>query len=343
MIDNIKIYFPKTIFNGKDNCWKFERKINKYTNEYRYTKYTFSNSHSLVLHFNTNKKHITIMGSLRKWYLGKTSLVDLTSEQFMKVSSLLANSLNMSLDEFNRGKITQCEIGLNIRTQTPPLEILPKIAAYKMFYRDDTYESSGTLYFGSDNSNRKITIYDKCKEITDNYRGDRFNAVNKVHIALAKRNYHFLRLEVKLKNKKSFKDLGCNIEYFGDILPNWEKLYLLWLTEMGKLIVYHRIIESNDMLLDEYKVACMLNLDTYYNVMKKIKLYSRSKTSKGLKSMVLKERDFVRSVIYKFADKSKYNNVALKNDIEKSLYLILKKESLNLPLLYKTLYNAQNT
>lgn len=341
MIDKIKIYFPNSVFCGKADCWK-KIKENRYTETYKYARKSLSHPHSLTLEFNKGKKHITIMGSLRKWLLGETSLVDLTERSMNRIAVLLADSLNMPLIEFLKGKITQCEIGLNVRTKISPLKILPNIVAYKSFPRDDSYELDGTVYFGTKNSSREIVIYDKSKEIISHCQGKDFETIQNVQNVLAKRGYHFLRIEIRLPNQKSFKHLHFNqIKYFGDILSYWKELYFLWVSEMKELIYYSGIKLSKEMDVNEYKTADMLQNSSYYSVMKNIEKYCRSKTSKGLKSKRHKERKLVKSVIEKYGNRKSYNAYTLKSDIAKTLLLIRRKENINLLFLCKTLWNVK--
>lgn len=341
MIDKIKIYFPNSVFCGKTDCWK-KIKENRYTETYKYARKSLSHPHPLILEFNKGKKHITIMGSLRKWLLGETSLVDLTERSMNRIAVLLADSLNMPLTEFLKGKITQCEIGLNVRTKISPLKILPNIVAYKSFPRDDSYELDGTVYFGTKNSSREIVIYDKSKEIISHYQGKDFETIQNVQNALAKRGYHFLRIEIRLPNQKSFKHLHFyQIKYFGDILSYWKELYFLWVSEMKELIYYSGIKLSKEMDVNEYKTADMLQKDSYYSVMKNIEKYCHSKTAKGLKSKRYKERKLVKSVIEKYGNRKSYNAYTLKTDIAKTLLLIKRKENINLLFLYKALWSVQ--
>lgn len=66
-------------------------------------------------------------GSLRKWMSGKSSLRDLSRKAFRRCVSKVASALNMSLSDFGQGKITQCEIGLNVRVRESCDKIVPSI------------------------------------------------------------------------------------------------------------------------------------------------------------------------------------------------------------------------
>ena len=104
MIDYIKITLQTELTeNNFINCSKA---IPTKYGFYRFLKNEKKN-HSLIVVQNKNSTKVTISGSLRKWYFGKSSLLDFTKESFGKAVNKLAKSLNVNLDDLGQGKITQ--------------------------------------------------------------------------------------------------------------------------------------------------------------------------------------------------------------------------------------------
>lgn len=343
MIDKIKIYLPATVFNGDLSCWKL-LKQDKLYDHYCYCREDLLHPFPLKLKYHRTKKNISILGSLKKWYLGKYALTDFNQQTFYLALKTLSKSLNISLECICKGLVTQCEIGLNVRTKISPLNILPKIVAYKTFQRDNTYEKDGTIYFGTDNSSRKLIIYDKYKEICEHAKGNDLSRLQKVQDAFYKRGYYFLRMEVRMNDKKSFQELHYgHIRNLGDIYRYWNDLYSIWATVMADLIVYSGVKEDRKMTPEEYKTAAILNDKGFYQTMREIVSRCVSRTKNGRKTRISKERKHIVSVSRKYADRSSYNTYTLKADMAKSLLRKRKKDKLNLLFLYKTLWNVPVT
>lgn len=340
MIDKIKIYLPATEFNGDLSCWQLDSQ-DKFFDVYRYSRKDLLHPFPLVLRFHRTKKSISILGSLRKWYWGEFSLADFDRNTFYIALKTLAKSLNIPLNCLCSGLITQCEIGLNIRTRVSPLTILPQIVAYKNFKREEMYEKDGTIYFGTGNSSRLLIIYDKLKEICDRAKGDDVGKLQKVQNALSRKGYYFLRMEVEMKDKKSFKELHFgHIQNLGDICRHWGDLYSVWSIVMAGLIVYSGIKEDRQMTPEEYTTAATLTNKGFYQTMREILSRCVSRTINGRKTRISKERKHILSVSRKYADKSSYNIYTLKADMAKALLRKRKKEKLNLLFLCKILWNV---
>ena len=232
MIDSVKIKIEN--FTGKmDNC-EFDY---SYKNIFIYQLYNESRDSSLKLIQNTSKNSLVIINSLRKWYLGETSLLDLNSKTFKKAILKLSKLLGISSVEICNGSVTQCEIGLNVKVRIPCEKIIPKICKYSSLKRYE-YDGETVGFLGS---NKELKIYHKCQEITAN--SQKGISKFKAFARLQEKGNYFLRIEFTLLDKQSFEQHDLDfIRTIGDIATNYSVLYEFWTSQIDKVIMSNIII-----------------------------------------------------------------------------------------------------
>lgn len=344
MIDYIKITLQTELTeNNFINCSKA---IPTKYGFYRFLKNEKKN-HSLIVVQGKNSTKVTIRGSLRKWYFGKYSLLDFTKESFRKAINTLAKSLNVDLDDLGQGKITQCEIGLNVRTRISCKKIIPNIVEYGRLINPNNYRNldETTYQKGYD---KKFIAYDKCKEILNGCHSFKKRIrKKKAFETLADKGYHFLRIEIRLFDKKSFANhkLG-HITCLSDLYNNWCDLYGFFTSQISKLTIYRPIAISEKMSKKELQLAEFLNGEDFasdYNA-KITELLSqcKSQTAKGLSSAKTRMHNKIKRMIFQYGRKEEYSSIQLRVDV--ALHLIhickYKEDNLALPYLIRNLWGA---
>ena len=161
------------------------------------------NLHNLKLSHCMGINRLTVKGSVRKWYNNRNTAADLTAAAFEKMIKLLAQKLNIPVDELCRAEFTKCEIGMNVRPAIPCREVIPMIVRYGRLPVDkEKSYFEETSYFGK--TAKMLKIYDKGKEIGDRARDGKNGITHKeMFDILKKKGYHFLRVEYTLTHKKA--------------------------------------------------------------------------------------------------------------------------------------------
>lgn len=345
MIDRVKITFPKEHFTGNfENCSK--QRSGKY-----YKKYILQNAkndHYLVILVNIKTGNISVEGSLRKWMFGESSLLDLDKKTFRRCFSKVAAALNMSLSDFGQGKITQCEIGLNIRVRESCNSIVPSFIEYGRMRKAMNWgHKNETLYFNG--NDKKFVAYDKAEEIVAKTKGRKCIA-RKRHIfgVLANHGYHFLRMEFKLFDRRSFRlhNLG-HIENVADINTNWENLYEFWTCEVSKLLLFTHIDYCKTKDEKEYLLARFINsiqdIESYGDKLKELLGHCNRKNRQATNAARHKLHKKIISLFDKCRIGGEYNKYKLRTDIALNLMRIQKKgENLDLPFLIRNLWGVSN-
>lgn len=332
MIDNIKITLRD--FSGNlDNC--------KYIKEGKYDYFYFlSNSDSskaarLLVRKNKVNGSLVISRSIRKWYFNKGSLLDLTAKSFKRVMEKLAKDLNISFEELCQGKITQCEIGQNVRVKVPIAEIIPYLVDYGHLERRQI--ENGTVYFNG--RVKKLIVYDKVAEIA--VRG--IKAKKRALDILEEKGYHFLRIEFKLFYQKSFNQHNMgHISTVGDLIFNFFNLYEFWTHQINRIIVFPTIEKDiQNMTQKEQLIGDGLNHLGFEKFVEEYQSKCKSRTKHGLKSARSKAYKEVLDVLNKFGSKSKYGKDSLRADVARHLLRKSKQEDVCLPLLFQNLWGVK--
>lgn len=212
-----------------------------------YRKYYLNNPKSVlgqpieIIRFYSPKEDITrlkIMGSLRKWYLGRHTTQDLTFKSFLDCVDLLARELGLTKVQILSGSIHYIELGVCIRFYENMGGIINSIVSYKNFesihlYRNQTVKFGGDAY--------KIGVYDKYTEIMCDknkiYKKKiskdiktkgvyPLNKSDKRRLAKKINETNFcLRFEVSVSDiHNSPPELNGKIKSLGDIQNNWNFL-----------------------------------------------------------------------------------------------------------------------
>ena len=333
MIDKINFRFENDTFYGSFRNCVFRKKT-EYNKVFSIASLNKNSNAQLWILKSLKNGRVRLVGSLRKWYYGENSLLDFNKHSFIMALQRLANTLDMSLSELGLGIISFFEIGLNIRTRIECTRLLKKICAYKSFYREDFYQNDGTLYFGYDkekskNSIRTITIYDKCKEIAAKQEEQSTNIRKKKAFKIPKKHgYHFTRLEIKIKGKKSFKAMHLdNVNNLNSLIEKWNNLYVTWTFHVAKIYIAASLKYPPQMTRKERMIAELLERENFASVIEKTLSKCTSETSDGLKAKRYRERRAILDVILKYGDFSDYNTYTFKSDVALTLIRQCKKES----------------
>lgn len=251
------------------------------------------------------------------------------TEQSMR---LLAKDLNIPFSELCRGKVTQCEIGQNIRVNVPATEIIPKIVDYGHIQRKLIKDE--TVYFNG--KAKKVIIYDKLAEISARGNKSKRGAMR----LLKEKGYHFLRIEFKLFNQKSFNQSDMrHISTIGDIIIHFPNLYEFWIYQLSRLVLFSRIENDlQNMTKNEYLIGLGMNHVGFEKFVEDYQILCKSKTEKGLKSARSKAYKEVLDVLEKYGSKKEYNKKFLSIDIAKHLLRKSKEEEIDIPFLFLNLW-----
>ena len=164
---------------------------------------------------------------------------------------------------------------------------------------------------------------------------------------MADKGYHFLRIEIKLFDKKAFTNhkLG-HITCLSDLYNNWGNLYEFFTFQISKLTIYRPIAISEKMSKKELRLAEFLNGEDFpsdYNA-KITELLSqcKSQTAKGLSSAKSRMHNKIKRMIFQYGRKEEYSNIQLRVDVALNLIRICKykEENLDLPYLIRNLWGA---
>lgn len=308
MIDNMKITL--TNFSGNfDKCQYVGE--GKYDSFYVLPSHGISKSAKLFVRQNRNTKKVIITRSLRKWYFNKGSLLDLTKQSFTKAIKRLARDLSIPLSELCKGKVTQCEIGQNVRVKIPATEIVPKIVDYGHIERKPIKDE--TVYFNG--KAKKLIIYDKLAEIGANGNKSKRGAME----VLKEKGYHSLRIEFKLFNQKSFNQHEMeHISTVGDLIINFSNLYEFWAYQVSRLVLFTAIDKDlQNMTKNEFLIGLGLNHEGFERFVEDYQSLCKSKTQEGLKTARSKAYKEILNVLDKYGSRKEYGKEALRIDIAK--------------------------
>jgi len=331
MIDNVKITL--TNFSGNfDNCRYIGE--GKYDSFYSLPTHGISKSTKLFVKQSRTTGKVVISRSIRKWYFNKGSLLDLTAKSFSKAMRLLAKDLNIPLSELCRGKVTQCEIGQNINVKIPATEIVPKIVDYGHLERKPVKDE--TVYFNG--KAKKLIIYDKLAEIGAKSSKSKRGAMS----ILKEKGYHFLRIEFKLFNQKSFNQHEMkHISTVGDLIIHFSNLYEFWTYQVNRLVIFSPIEKDmQKMTKTEYLIGLSLNHEGFEKFVEDYQNLCKSKTKNGLKAARSKAYKEVLDVLEKYGSRKEYGKNSLRIDIATHLLRKSKQEEMDLPFLFRNLWGA---
>lgn len=334
MIDNIKITLRG--FNGHfNNC---ELKGKSYKSEvYRLYNYEGKSKEVyLLLKYKPEKKELTIENSIRKWFLGGFSLLDLREKTADKAFSKISKALGIKIDDLRKATFTKCEIGLIIRPRIPVTQLVPMIVKYSTFKKYNFH----TETVGFKGEDIELKMYDKTQELLDkNKKKGKYNQAEKEKAfkALSNRNYNFFRIEFDMFDRQSFinKDMA-HIRTIGDILENYLELYSFWVKEISRVVLLNRLVMSKDMTPKQYMIARVLEIDGYNT----FETNCLKRGTGNAKSRLLNE---ALEVICQFSSLRKYNTIKFKVDIFKNLRRINnKEEKLDVDALSKILFKNED-
>lgn len=236
MIDNIKITLRRFKGNLSENPnlepqgYSFKSEVYRLYNHEGKEKEVY-----LLLKYNHEKQELVIKNSIRKWYLGGFSLLDLTEKTANKAFSKIAKILGINMKDFRKATFTKCEIGLIIRPRIPVGQLVPMIVKYSTFKRYNI--SCETVGFKGEDV--ELKMYDKTQELLDkNKKKGKYDqkAKEKAFKALSDKNYNFFRIEFDMFDKQSFinRDMA-HVKTIGDILDNYLELYSFWVKEISRV------------------------------------------------------------------------------------------------------------
>lgn len=330
MIDNIKITLAD--FSGNFNKCVFLTE-GEYDDFYMLPSHGNLSPSALFIRQNRETKKVVIVRSIRKWYYNKGTLLDLTSVSFVKAMKLLAEDLSIPMSELCEGKISQCEIGQNVRMSFPATEILPQIVGYGRLKKFKRIKDE-TLYYNG--SAKKLIIYDKLAEISAKGKASQKRAMR----TLRNTGNYFLRIEFKLYDHESFKQHHMGyINTVGDLITSYRNLYEFWTWQIGHLVFSMPIkMDMRYMKKKEYLIGLGIKYLGYEQFVNNYLSLCKSKSLKGLKTARSRAKKEVLDVMRKYALPAEGSGkLSFMFDIEKHLQRKSKQEKLSLPLLHRNL------
>jgi hypothetical protein len=282
---------------------------------------------------------IYVSGSIRKWAYNKNTFADLTSTMLEHAFSSLAEKLNIPLDELYAARVTQCEIGLNIRPRIPSYKVLPLFVKYSTLKINREYQESGTIYFNG--TAKKLKIYDKGREIIRHapHSKERWR---RFFNGMGAKGYNFLRVEYTLPNQKSFKQnkLEC-ITCTGDLVKSFPALFEFWCKETNRIILFNNIeIDESVMIPAEHEIAEALNKYGYEHT---IDTRQKKVTTENINSVYTQRSQLksdILNVIKKY-DTKEYRTYSFRRDATRYILIWSKGEpSIDLPKGLKLLWKS---
>ena len=332
MIDNVKI----TLINFTGNLFNC-KPIAETKFDYIYSLLSSEKEKASSLQVRRSKINgkVVISGSIRKWHFNKSSLLDLSKTTYTSSMKKLAKDLNIPFAELCQGKITQCEIGQNVRVSCPVSDIIPKLVGYSHLERVQI--ENETVYFRG--KAKKLIIYDKIAEIASKGR----NVQRKALGTLEEKGYHFLRLEFKLFNQKSFNQHDMkHIRTVGDLIVHFANLYEFWTNQINRLIVSVQIeTDLKVMTQKEFLIKFGINDLGFIQFVEEYQSLLKPKTKDSLKVARSKAFKEVLDVLNKYGSKNEYGKNSLRIDVSKHLLRKGKLEEIYLPLLFKNLWGSE--
>lgn len=352
MIDSIKIKLEN--FSGDlKNCTFVEpKKLIKnideqeyYYDNYRLYNHSQSAKHYLTVSKKTNKVtktvNVTLTGSLRKRSYNRVSLLDMPQSKFVQTMKGIAKELCIPFEELRQAKFTQCEIGANIRTRIPAIDILPLVVDYAHYQRIDDYIEKGTLYFNG--ADRLLKLYVKDDEIAAHSFSEEKRELKKMSFdKLKAKGIHHLRIEFTLKTHRAFKNRGMDhIRTIGDLIDHYSELYNFWTKEISRIIVYNSLKYNETELTErEKEIAFGLEELGFFDFVDSYQELCVSKTSTYVSAKNAKSDAYtsICKTLDKYYDRKTYNKYNLRVDVAKYLIGKSKQINLDLPVLLRNLW-----
>ncbi len=290
----------------------------------------------LTVSYNPKSKVVKIDGSIRKWYLGVFSLDDLTAEQFQNSMERIAEILQISMEKLMSGTITQCEIGLNVKTRIPAEKVNQTVRAYKK-YKYYRYEFE-TVGFLSDSLT--IKLYDKCQELLTKFKKyDKNKEAEKRFKELKEQGIYTLRVEFTLKDERSFTGakLG-HLHTVGGLINGYYDTIPYFVNQCSKLEVGvginfddERITKRDYAILVGVYYLGFFEFSEEYAKRSLVNLNGKGVKKGGAeRSAICDARNEVKALIEKYKDPKKYHVHKFRVDIYqtlKSQYLDFVQES----------------
>lgn len=348
MIDNIRIILKN--FSGNfDNCTFIQpKKLIKDIPEkkYDYDNYRLSNhsqsaKHYLKVSYNKRTGTVTLTGSLRKRTYNRVTMLDMPQSKFEQTLKGIAKDLGIPFNELRQAKFTQCEIGANIRTRIPAIDILPLVVNYCHYKRIDDYIDKGTLYFNG--ADRLLKLYVKDDEIAAHSFSEEKRELKKRSFDRLKlKGIHHLRIEFTMKTHRAFKNRGMDhIRTIGDLIDHYAELYDFWTKEINRIDVYNKLqYEEAELSNKEKEIILGLEKFGYFDFVDSYQDYRISNATKKDSKKSAKSEAFkdVNLVMDKYFDRKEYNKLTLRIDVAKYLIGKSKRHQLNLPVLIRYLW-----
>ena len=109
MIDSIKIKIQQVPSVKLEWAGSFPDKSNseEQAQSNKYKLFNNKNSHYLSVMVKPDKNKTVIIGSIRKWYLGKNTFRDLEHREFKAAIELIAKKLGFSIKKLFNSKVTR--------------------------------------------------------------------------------------------------------------------------------------------------------------------------------------------------------------------------------------------
>ena len=257
MIDNIVLWSQDPQIIKRLTARKLRAiGLESYNNQYTFRLYHPSrrSERDAMLQIRTNKSEniVIITGSIRKWYLGHLSMDDLNAKSLVDALSLVAQELNIPVQDLLRFNIPKIEIGLNMKLITER-KVFNKIVGFKSAnFKPALYEHSKSYF----SAMLKFKIYRKATEIIHRIQKCKKGIRTEKERTFKKMNIENERLRIEYAisggKREVAKRLGIEKATLKEILKKYDKLYHFFWTNCQHIIVCQQTDKALSFNLKNY-------------------------------------------------------------------------------------------
>ncbi|AZA82250.1 hypothetical protein C1637_09515 [Chryseobacterium lactis] len=207
---------------------------------------------------NAKSGRLSVCQNVRKDFIRIKNLnpfTDLNYLNFVEIIEMYAREFGIEKEKFWKAKITQVELGVNIRFNMNIASIMSSVSRMKGM--ENTLRIGNTVNFK--NQKYEVAIYDKLGR--EAQQGEVFKGTNKVRrrhlVKKIAKNNSFVRIELRVKTVSQFNraSIKSKIKTLESVRNNFHSLG----EELYKLFVNISFVDEISPDIDQYLVKSQLN------------------------------------------------------------------------------------
>ncbi|WP_336961284.1 hypothetical protein [Chryseobacterium contaminans] len=207
---------------------------------------------------NAKAGRLSVCQNVRKDFIRIKNLnpfTDLNYLNFVEIIEMYAHEFGIEKEKFWKAKITQVELGVNIRFNMNIASIMSSVSRMKGM--ENTLRIGNTVNFK--NQKYEVAIYDKLGR--EAQQGEVFKGANKVRrrhlVKKIAKNNSFVRIELRVKTVSQFNraSIKSKIKTLESVRNNFHSLG----EELYKLFVNISFVDEISPDIDQYLVKSQLN------------------------------------------------------------------------------------